>query len=180
MSALLAGIGAAGRRTLHLSDAQRSRAVHARLGNEAAAAAFDEAISADPVRLCVEVLSTKAVGASSGVSYGHTYVTDRPTVLARVAIGYGHGLPRKAGNRVTVSWTDDGGTTRLPIVGRVAMDEFVVDAGETPVRAGATICVFGDAARGEVSLTDWAEAIGESPVSIVTCLDRRVAGSIGI
>src|SRR5690554_2802155 len=54
-------------------------------------------------RLLVEVLSTKRVPAGAGVSYGHTHVTGVPTVLALAAMGYGDGLPRKAGNRAAVT-----------------------------------------------------------------------------
>lgn len=168
----------AGTRILYLSEPQHTRVDDALDANAAAAAAFDESLASDPVRLLVEVLSTKAVPAASGVSYGHTYVTPHPTVLARVAIGYGHGLPRKAGNRAHVTWSVPGhAPARLPIVGRVAMDEFVVDAGDTPIQPGTSICVFGDPALGEVSLSEWAAAIGESPVSIVACLDHRVTRS---
>ncbi|WP_169923444.1 alanine racemase C-terminal domain-containing protein [Paramicrobacterium agarici] len=169
----------AGTRVLHLSSAQLARVSRALDGDEAAAAEFDSALSSDPVRLLVEVLSTKSVPAGSGVSYGHTFVTQHPTVLARVAIGYGHGLPRKAGNRAWVTWSAAGGpAVRLPIVGRVAMDEFVVDVGRTPVEPGQLMCVFGDSDEGEVPLGDWAAAIGESPVSVIACLDRRVTRSV--
>lgn len=175
MNSLMSDAQTAGARVLYLSATQRSRICDAIHGDAAAAAAFDSALSSDPVRLFVEVLSTKRVPANSGVSYGHTFVTQHPTSLARVAIGYGHGLPRKAGNHAFVTWSSAGGSAvPLPIVGRVAMDEFVVDAGETPVLPGSQICVFGDAHRGELPLTMWAASIGESPVSIAACLDERV------
>lgn len=155
-----------------LSSVQCERLQRAALGDANAASEFDAGIDADPVRLLVEVISTKSVPAGSGVSYGHTYVTASETVLARVAIGYGHGLPRKAGNRAAVTC----GTSRrprLPIVGRVAMDEFVVDVGEAAVAPGDSVVVFGDARRGEISLREWASSIGESPVSVAACLDGR-------
>ncbi|WP_166983670.1 alanine racemase C-terminal domain-containing protein [Paramicrobacterium fandaimingii] len=169
----------AGARVLYLSASQNSRIADALTGDAAAAAAFDATVSSDPIRLFVEVLSTKRVPEGSGVSYGHTFVTQHPTTLARVAIGYGHGLPRKAGNRASVTWSPvDGSPMRLPIVGRVAMDEFVVDAGDAPVSPGSRVCVFGDPGRHEVPLTEWAASIGESPVSIAACLDDRVERNV--
>lgn len=165
----------AGQRILTISAEQKSRLDAAIDGDSAAAAAFDTALSTDPVLLDVEVLSTKRVRAGAGVSYGHTYRTSRPTTLARVAIGYGHGMPRKAGNLVSVAWVPhDGEPVRLPIVGRVAMDEFVVDADDVAVQPGAFIRVFGDARGGVPSLLEWAGLLGEMPVSIVACLDSRV------
>ncbi|WP_218132635.1 alanine racemase C-terminal domain-containing protein [Paramicrobacterium humi] len=165
---------AAGIRLLHLSAAQNERLRRACAGDAEAAASFDTELVREPVRLLVEVISTKSVPAGSGVSYGHTYVTTTETVLARVAIGYGHGLPRKAGNRASVTWRATGQMpVRLPIVGRVAMDEFVVDVGSTPVAAGDRVVVFGDAANGEIPLEQWAASIGEPPVAVAACFDAR-------
>ncbi len=179
MVSLMSEAHTAGARVLYLSASQRSKIIGAVHGDADAAAAFDSTLMSDPVRLFVEVLSTKRVPAHSGVSYGHTYVTQHPTTLARVAIGYGHGIPRKAGNSVSVTWSPaEGPPIRLPIVGRVAMDEFVVDAGDAPVLPGSRVCVFGDPRRGEVSLGEWAESLGESPVSLAACLDGRVVRSV--
>lgn len=134
--------------------------------------ALVEALTQHPPRLMVEVLSTKRVSAGSGVSYGHTHVTSAETTLALVAIGYGHGIPRKAGNSASVTWADTDGAHRLPIVGRVAMDVLVVDAGQRSVTAGSAVVVFGDPARGEIGLAGWSAAIGEDAVAMLACLDR--------
>src|SRR5690606_25602367 len=109
-----------------------------------------------PPRLSVEILSVKTVPAGSGVSYGHTFVTPVATTLALAAAGYGDGIPRKAGNRAHVT-IDTGTIDRVPMVGRVAMNAFVVDAGELPLHAGERAVVFGDPDRGELGLTDWAD-----------------------
>lgn len=158
-----------------------------------------------PPRLSAEVLSVKRVPAGSGVSYGHTHVTAEETTLALVYLGYGHGLPRKAGNRAAVTWTPDptqaessrapapstargsstpvrGSSTpvRMPIVGRVAMDVLVVDAGagvselDRPIAAGDRVVVFGDPGVGEISIAEWAATVGEAPAVLLACLDARV------
>jgi alanine racemase len=136
-------------------------------------AAFLESLETYPPRLSAEVLSTKRVPAGVGVSYGHTFRTSAPTTLALVAIGYGHGIPRKAGNRASVTWGE--ARTRFPIVGRVAMDVLVADAGDAPVAPGETVVLFGDPRSAEVSLAEWAASVGEHPFSILACLDDRVA-----
>lgn len=141
-------------------------------GRDDTVPALVEAVAEHPPRLMVEVLSTKRVPPGSGVSYGHTHVTSAETTLALVAIGYGHGIPRKAGNSASVTWADADGAHRLPIVGRVAMDVLVVDAGQLPVTAGSAVVVFGDPARGEIGVVEWSATIGEPAVVTLACLNR--------
>lgn len=149
--------------------------------DESAVAAFDAAVSRFPPRLEVEVLSTKRVPAGAGVSYGHTHVTRAETTLALVSAGYGHGIPRKAGNRSSVTWapgSSAGTAHRLPIVGRVAMDVLVVDAGDHPVAAGDAIVVFGDPTASEIAITDWADGVNERPAVLLACLNRVAKVSV--
>lgn len=170
---------AAGRRILRLSRAQEDRVERAAAGDASAAVEFHSALDSDPVRLDVEVISVKMVPAGSGVSYGHTYVTPAETALARIAIGYGHGLPRKAGNRARVTWSAASEpVSTFPIVGRVAMDEFVIDVGRAPVGEGEMVTVFGRHSDDAITLSAWADLIGETPVSVVSCFDERVAREV--
>ena len=156
-------------RTLHLSAGQLSLLVSGVVDDELVSN-FLLSLAANPPRLEAEVLAVKAVGAGAGVSYGHTFRTSTPTMLALVAIGYGHGLPRKAGNRASVTWNG----RRMPIVGRVAMDVLVVDAGDASIAAGERVTFFGDPVAAEIPLAEWAESVGENPFSVLTCLDHRV------
>lgn len=156
-------------RTLHLSEEQHNLLRPAMLDTQAVERLLGT-LAAWPPRLEAEVLATKRVGAGAGVSYGHTFRTSTATTLALVAIGYGHGLPRKAGNRASVSWEGN----RMPIVGRVAMDVLVIDAGDVPVASGGSVVFFGEPAAGEIPLSTWAEAVGEHPFSILACFDDRV------
>lgn len=173
------GIQAAGWRILRLSHDQNERIDRAIAGDASAADEFHAALTTDPVKLDVEVISVKKVPAGSGVSYGHTYITSSETTLARVAIGYGHGLPRKAGNHAQVTWTSPSGhVTVFPIVGRVAMDEFVIDIEHAPIEGGQMVTVFGDGRQGAITLSAWSEFISESPISVVSCLDTRVAREV--
>jgi alanine racemase len=110
------------------------------------------------------VLLTKRVAAGTGVSYGHTYVTDRETTLAVVPLGYADGVPRHASSRGPVQL---GGRTRT-IAGRVCMDQVVLDCGDDPVRAGDVATLFGSGAQGEPTADDWAEAVGTINYEIVT------------
>ena len=135
-----------------------------------------QSVPANPPRLTAEVLATKRVGAGAGVSYGHTYRTASATTLLLVSIGYGHGVPRKAGNLASVSWGDQ--AVQMPIVGRVAMDVLVVDAGDAPVKAGEAVVIFGDPQTGEISLEEWCRSINEHPFTVLSCLTERLTREV--
>ncbi|MGW4467347.1 alanine racemase [Micromonospora sp. NPDC004704] len=110
------------------------------------------------------VMLTKRVPAGSGVSYGHTYFTERETTLAVVPLGYADGVPRHASNTGPVKL---GGRVRR-IAGRVCMDQFVLDCGDDPVAAGDVATLFGDGTDGGPTADDWAEAAGTINYEIVT------------
>jgi alanine racemase len=116
------------------------------------------------------VAAVRRVPADTGVSYDYTYRTHTETTLALVPLGYAEGLPRSASNRASV-WVA-GGVHRVS--GRIAMDQFVVDVGESAVAVGDPVVVFGDPAEGVPSADDWAEAAGTINYEIVTRIGNRV------
>lgn len=117
-----------------------------------------------------DVTVTKQVPAGQGVSYGHTYVTPAPTTLADIPIGYVDGVPRSASSRGPVSI----GGRRFTVSGRVCMDQFVVDVGDAPVRAGDTATLFGDPAAGVPSAQEWADAAGTISYEIVARMSANL------
>jgi alanine racemase len=111
----------------------------------------------------------KHVEAGDAVSYGRTWVADRPTTLGLVPAGYADGLPRVGGNRAEVLVAG----ARRPLRGRICMDQLVVDlAGDDP-GAGADVTVFGPGEHGEPTAQDWAEACGTISYEIVTRIGGR-------
>jgi alanine racemase len=120
-----------------------------------------------------EVVALKRVPAGSGVSYGYTHRTAAPTTLALVALGYADGVPRLASNRARVSV----GHAAFPLVGRIAMDQFVLDVGDAHVGLGADAVLFGDPARAEPSALDWAEWTERDPLALTAGIASRVTRS---
>ena len=110
------------------------------------------------------VALTKRVPAGQGVSYGHTYFTERETTLALVPLGYADGVPRHGSNVGPVQL----GGKRRTIAGRVCMDQIVLDVGDDPVVAGDVATLFGPGGDGAPTATDWADAIGTINYEIVT------------
>lgn len=115
------------------------------------------------------VAHVKRVPAGTAVSYDYTYRTERETTLALVPLGYGDGIPRSASNRGTV-WI--GGAVH-PVAGRIAMDQFVVDAGDTEVAVGDAVVLFGNGSEGYPTAEDWAEAAGTINWELVTRIGGR-------
>lgn len=115
------------------------------------------------------VAATKRVPAGHGVSYNLTWRAPRETTLALVPLGYGDGLPRTArGAHVLI------GGARRPIVGRIAMDQVVVDVGDAAVAAGDEVIVWGTGHNGEPTAQDWAAWDDTIGYEIVTRLGPRV------
>ncbi|MEV6577042.1 alanine racemase [Streptomyces sp. NPDC051582] len=120
--------------------------------------------------LKASVALVKTVPAGHGVSYGHHYVTEAETNLALIPAGYADGIPRHASGTGPVSV---GGKIRR-VAGRVAMDQFVVDLGGDPVRAGDEAVLFGPGEHGEPTAEDWAQAAHTIAYEIVTRIGVRV------
>ncbi|WP_395245848.1 alanine racemase [Agromyces sp. MMS24-K17] len=121
--------------------------------------------------LRARVAAVRRVDAGAGASYGHLWHADRPTTLALVPLGYADGIPRHAtggGAEVLL------GGRRRPVVGRIAMDQFIVDVGDDSVEVGDEVVVFGDPATGAPTADDWAEASGTIGYEVVTRIGPRV------
>ncbi|MBM9467573.1 alanine racemase [Nakamurella leprariae] len=116
------------------------------------------------------VALTKRVPAGAGVSYGLTYRTPRESTLALVPLGYADGIPRAASSVAEVSL----GGRRRRVAGRVAMDQFVLDVGDEPVRIGDEVLLFGPGDAGEPTATEWADRTGTIDYEIVTRIGARV------
>lgn len=109
----------------------------------------------------------KNLAPGDGVSYGHTFVADRPMRVGLVPMGYGDGIPRHASDRAAVLV----GGRRGRVLGRICMDQFVVEAPDA--EAGDDVVLFGPGVDGEPTAQDWAEACGTISYEIVTRMGGR-------
>lgn len=124
--------------------------------------------------LTAPVVSVRSVPAGTGVGYGHTWRAPAATRLALVPVGYADGLPRLASGRASVLVAGK----RCPVVGRLSMDQLVVDAGSLAVAPGDLVTLFGSGGRGEPTVAEWAGWAETLPHEIVTGIGARVARSI--
>jgi alanine racemase len=115
----------------------------------------------------------RSLKAGEGVSYGHTWVAERDTTVALVPIGYADGVFRSLSGRMDV--LINGRRSRQ--VGRICMDQFVVDLGPGPVDVGEgdDAILFGPGDDGEPTALDWAELLGTINYEVVTSPRGRVS-----
>ncbi len=118
------------------------------------------------------VALVKSIEAGEGVSYGHTWIADRDTTLALLPIGYADGVFRSLGGRLDVLING----TRRAGVGRICMDQFLVDLGPGPVDVaeGDEAILFGPGSRGEPTAQDWADLLGTIHYEVVTSPRGRI------
>ncbi|PZQ90766.1 MAG: alanine racemase [Leifsonia xyli] len=120
--------------------------------------------------LSARVTTVRDVRAGTAVGYGSRYLTDRPTRLALLPLGYADGVPR--GLAADASAAVRG--RRVPIAGAVSMDQLVVDVGELGVQTGDEVVLFGPGDAGEPTLRDWAGWAGTIEHELVTRIGHRV------
>jgi alanine racemase len=118
--------------------------------------------------LKAEIHLVKRVPAGSPVGYGGTQLTSSDTKLAIIAMGYADGIPRNTSSAAGVFVAG----RKAAIIGRVSMDQFVVDLGaDSNAVTGDLAEVFGPLGY---SIDEWAAASGTINYEIVTRIAARV------
>ena len=103
------------------------------------------------ISLKAKVVMVKTVEAGVGISYGHTFVTKEKTRVATVSIGYGDGYPRRLSNKGEVLVCGK----RALIIGRVCMDQFMIDVTDIPeVQRGSDVILTGADGDGFISVEE--------------------------
>ena len=119
-----------------------------------------------------QITLLREVGPGRGVSYGRTYITAQSMRLATLAVGYADGFRRHL--------TDRGadvliGGRRCPVLGRVTMDQIVVDVTQVAgVQAGDEAVLLGRQGGEQILAGEMAEKAGTIPWDIFTGLGPRV------
>lgn len=118
------------------------------------------------------VVAVRSIKAGDGVSYGHTWIADADTTVGLIPVGYADGVYRALSGKFEVLING----RRRRSVGRVCMDQFVVDLGPGPVDVaeGDEAILFGPGGRGEPTAQDWAETLGTINYEIVNSPRGRV------
>lgn len=125
------------------------------------------------MELVTRVAFVKRVEAGTAISYGMSWRSKRRTWIATLPAGYADGYSRLLSSRGEV-WV---GGCRRPVVGRVCMDQCMVDLGpDTDVRVGDEVTLFGprSAADGPPDAAEIARLMGTIPYEVTCLVTRRV------
>ncbi|MCF0146673.1 MAG: alanine racemase [Eubacterium sp.] len=118
------------------------------------------------------VIHVKEIGPGEGVSYGATYVTEKEkTRVATISIGYADGYPRALSNKGRVLIRGKS----APIIGRVCMDQIMVDASGIPdVRVEDTVTLIGHDGSEHISIEEVADPAGRFNYEMACTITSRV------
>jgi alanine racemase len=114
----------------------------------------------------------KELPAGTGISYGRTHILRRPSRVALLTAGYGDGIARACSNRGAVLIHG----RRCPILGRVCMDQTVVDITDVPdeVRCGDPVVLVGRQDSEEINLTEFSRWSDTIPWETLCSVTKRV------
>lgn len=116
------------------------------------------------------VAYVKKVGAGFTVSYGSTYVTDKETEIATIPVGYGDGYPRTLSNKGMVLI----GGHFAKIIGRVCMDQFMVDVTGLGVSRGDEVILMGSDGENSITAEEIGALSGRFNYELVCDINKRV------
>jgi alanine racemase len=130
---------------------------------------IDQKVKLSPVmKLKTRVIQLKKIPPGVPVSYGGTFITKRPTVIAILPIGYADGYMRTLSNRAKVSTKG----YCVPVVGKVCMDLTIIDVTDVPeIKEDDEVILFGD---GLVTVEDVARWAGTISYEILSITGKRV------
>jgi alanine racemase len=118
-----------------------------------------------------QVVSVRTIPAGAEVGYNGTFVATEPMRVALIAAGYADGLDRRLGNRFSLLVRGQ----RAPLVGRISMDQAVLDVTEIGhVATGDEVVILGKQGNEAITAFDHAQAAGTIPWEVFTRIAPRV------
>lgn len=128
-----------------------------------------------PLKPALELIShvtfVKEVEAGTSISYGGTFVAEKKMRVATIPVGYGDGYPRSLSNKGEVLIHG----RRAKILGRVCMDQFMVDVTDIPdVKFMDEVVLIGRSGDGFIPVEELSEISGRFNYEFVCCLGKRI------
>lgn len=122
--------------------------------------------------LKARIAQVKAVPAGVSISYGRRYITERESLIATIPLGYADGYTRLLSNKTTVLVQG----RRVPQIGTICMDQFMVDVTDLPerIKAGDEVVLIGRQKVGQITADELAGLIGTINYEIVCMISDRV------
>ena len=119
------------------------------------------------------IVFIKRVKPGDPISYGSTWRSPRATIIATLPVGYGDGIPRLLSNNGYGIVHSQGTRYLAPIVGRVCMDQLMIDVGHIPQVGYDSVTLFGPGTP-RLDASDLALQCGTIAYEILTAISARV------
>lgn len=133
-------------------------------------------VSLKPVmRVLTEISHVKTIGAGDTVGYGATYTANGKTTVATLPIGYGDGYSRLLSGKGRVIVLADGQPCYANVIGRVCMDQIMIDVTDIDnVKSGDQVVVMGTAGAMKVDADEIASLTGTISYEVLLSYSKRV------
>lgn len=113
----------------------------------------------------------KDIQPGTGISYGHTYVAERPMRMAVVGIGYADGVPRSLSNQMSVLVNGH----QLSQIGTITMDQLMIDVTGVPdLQEGSVVTLLGQDGAHALTADYWADLTGTISWEILCSFKHRL------
>lgn len=117
------------------------------------------------------IVYIKEIQAGTQVSYGGTYAAEHKMRIATIPVGYGDGYARGLSGKGSVLVHGK----RAPILGRVCMDQFMVDVSEIPeAQEGDKVTLIGEDGKEQITMEELGELSGRFNYEFACCLEKRI------
>lgn len=123
------------------------------------------------LKLVSTIVYIKTMEPGNPVSYGGTFVTDKKTRIATIPVGYGDGYPRSLSNKGYVLICGE----KAPILGRVCMDQFMVDVTDIPeAEEGDEVVLIGTNGQRSITMEELGDLSGRFNYELACDIGKRV------
>lgn len=121
--------------------------------------------------LKTRISNIKKVPKNTGISYGHTFITEKDSIIGTIPIGYADGFTRLLSSKGEVLVNGK----KVPILGRICMDQSMIDLTDVDnVNIGDEVVIFGEDDESSISIEEVAEKLDTINYEIVCMVGRRI------
>ena len=120
--------------------------------------------------LKVKISHLKEIERGTGVSYGLKFKAQRRSKIATLPIGYADGYTRLLSGKANALVNGE----KVPVVGRICMDQCMIDVTGLEVASGDTVVLFGEDGKNYITIDEVANSIDTINYEIVCMISKRV------
>lgn len=122
--------------------------------------------------LHTKISRVETVAKDTGVSYGHRFVSDQETTVGTLPIGYADGFSRSLTFKASAILKNK--NKKVPVIGRICMDQCMIDVTGIDVQMGDEVILFGTDGLQTITIDEIANYLGTINYEVVCMINRRV------